>query len=81
MGNSAHSVYRAKALFGCGERPRYDPVKPRPSFFLLFLSPWVVRCFEQRSKRLLTTVDRSDIRGSSITARLHNRDPSGAASD
>ena len=30
---------------------------------------------------LSTTVDHSDIRGSSIYARQHNRDPSGAASD
>ena len=47
----------------------------RPLFFFLF--PPRVRYFEQRSKQPLTTVDHSDIRGSSMTARLHNRDPSG----
>jgi len=29
----------------------------------------------------ITTVDHSDIRGSSLAARRHGRDPSGAASD
>jgi hypothetical protein len=30
---------------------------------------------------VITTVDHSDIRGSSLSARHHGRDPSGAASD
>ena len=32
-------------------------------------------------KTAITTVDHSDIRGSSLAARHHGRDPSGAASD
>ena len=35
----------------------------------------------QQSRKLIPTVDHSDIRGSSLAARHHGRDPSGAASD
>lgn len=60
------------------ERPVKLSFTLRELFAFVFLSGEADRA---KVETAITTVDHSDIRGSSHAARHHNRDPSGAASD
>jgi hypothetical protein len=60
------------------ERPVKLSLSLKELFAFVFLSGEADRA---KVETAITTVDHSDIRGSSLAARHHGRDPSGAASD